>query len=189
MMSQLQALIDMPIPEQVPVSSDYLNKALMAMIAVLPRQGKDAATGALMVDQYVRKLGKFPKGAIDHLWSASIDRLKWFPTIAECNEIVSEWQSRAQQLVHAKSMAGSRIAREKQARFESVMEALKAGTMPQNDIDALPDAWRKMAVDKGYLWLLKDGSYRQRPNTCGMTAEQLEAHQAMVAGLREEGLL
>jgi len=80
MIASLKEVISAPVPEQVPCPSDYLNKALVAMMAVLPRQGKDAVTGALLFDQYARKLGKHPKGAIDYLWSTSIDRLKWLST-------------------------------------------------------------------------------------------------------------
>lgn len=189
MITQLQAVIDMPMPEKVPVSSDYVNKALLAMMAVLPRQGKDSTTGALMVDQYCRKLGQYPKGAIDHLWRESVDRLKWFPTVAECKEIIAEWVSQSDMLGHAKSIAASRINRERDFRFRDAMDALKAGTMPQEQVDALPEPWCKMAVEQGYLWNLKDGTYRPRPNTWGMTPEQLEAHRAIVDQLRAEGLL
>jgi len=189
MMASLQQVLDCPIPEQVPVSSDYLSKALMAMIAVLPRQGKDAATGALMVDQYCRKLGKHPKGAIDHLWSASIDRLKWFPTIAECNEIAGEWIARSQNLRHAKSIAGSRIRRENQDRFDDAMRNLRMGKLSQVEIDALPDAWKRYAENQGHLHLLRDGSYIARPSSIWATDEVLAEAREQLAKAREDGLL
>ena len=189
MMESLRAVIACPIPEIEPVTPDYLNKALMAMLAVLPRQGKDAASGAMMVKQYVLKLGKHPKGAIDHLWSASIDKLRWFPTVAECNEIISEWVSRAQELKHAKSIAESKIAREKDLRFRDALDMLRSRKASQEDVDAYPERWKAYAAEQGFLWKLKDGSYLIRPETTDMTMEELEAHRARVAKLREEGLL
>ena len=189
MMDQLRAVIACPIPEIEPVTPDYLNKALMAMLAVLPRQGKDAATGAMMVKQYVLKLGRHPKGAIDHLWSASIDRLKWFPTVAECNEIISEWVSRSQELKHAKSIAESRIAREKDLRFRDAMDKLRAREADQAEVDDYPDQWKAYAAEQGYLWRLKDGSYLIRPDTLGMSEGELLAHRKRVADMKEAGLL
>lgn len=189
MIASLKAVISAPVPEQAPCPSDYLNKALVAMMAVLPRQGKDAVTGALLFDQYARKLGKHPKGAIDYLWSTSIDRLKWFPTIAECNEIAGEWVSRAQELKHAKSIAESKIAREKDLRFRDALDMLRSRKASQEDVDAYPERWKAYAAEQGFLWKLKDGSYLIRPETMDMTVEELEAHRARVAKLREEGLL
>ena len=189
MMDQLRAVISCPIPEIEAVTPDYLNKAMMAMLAVLPRQGKDAATGAMMIKQYVLKLGKHPKGAIDHLWSASIDRLRWFPTVAECNEIISEWVSRSQELKHAKSIAESKIAREKDLRLRDAIDLLRSGKAVQADVDSYPERWKALAAEQGYLWRLKDGSYLIRPDTMGMTEEELAAHRERVAKLREEGLL
>lgn len=185
----LREIVERPIEGPEPCPPDYLNKALMGMLAVLPRSGKDAATGAVMMTTYTKKLGKYPKGAIGHLWNKSIEECEWFPTIAECIRMAEEWVSDSKMLIHARSVAVSRINRERDYRFNDAMEALKAGTMSQAAIDALPDSWRKMAVEKGHLWHLKDGTYRQRPSTLGMTAEQLEEHRAMVARLREEGLL
>ena len=189
MMDGLAAVISCPIPEQVECPKAYLDQALLGMMAVLPRQGKDAATGAILVEQYVRKLAKHPKGAIAYLWSTSIDRLKWFPTIAECHEIAGEWVSRAQELKHAKSIAESKIAREKDLRLRDAIDLLRSGKADQADVDTYPERWKALAAEQGYLWRLKDGSYLIRPDTMGMTEEELAAHRERVAKLREEGLL
>lgn len=188
-MGQLQAVIDCSAPEHSPCDPEHLNKALMGMMAVLPRQGKDATTGALMVEQYIRKLGNHPKGAIDYLWSKSIDRLKWFPTIAECNEIVAEWMLRAKTIVHAKSIASSKIRHENDLRFRDMVDRLRARQVEQGAVAGLPDAVKRQAVEQGYLWLLKDGTYLIRPDTIDMDDDQKEAHRMRVAKLREDGLL
>lgn len=189
MMSQLEAVISRPAVQPEPCPAEHLQKALMAMMAVLPRQGKDAATGTVMIKQYLLKLAKHPKGAIDHLWSASIDRLEWFPTVAKCNEIIAEWTSRAAEQRHAKDIAGSRIKREKQARFDDAMRALQKGLLGQAEIDALPDKWKRHAVTAGHLWLLKNGEYRARPAFLWMTDDQVEEQRRLVAQWQEEGLL
>lgn len=189
MIESLKAVIACPTLEPDACTPDFLKKALMAMLAVLPRQGKDAATGAIMVEQYVRVLGKMPKGAIEHLWRESINRLRWFPTIAECKEIAGEWVSRAQELKHAKSIAESKIAREKDFRFRDAIDGLRKRTVSQADLDGLEDKWKAYAAEQGYLWRMKDGSYLIRPETMDMTGEELSAHRERVAKLREDGLL
>ena len=189
MMRKLEAVISCPIIQPEPCPPQHLDKALMAMMAALPRQGKDAVSSAVMLRQYVLKLAKHPKGAIDHLWSASIDRLKWFPTVAECNEIIAEWTSRAAEQRHAKDIAGSRLKREKQARFDDAMRALQKGLLSQAEIDALPDKWKRHAVTLGHLWLLKNGEHRARPAFLWMSDEQVEEQRALVAQWQEEGLL
>lgn len=189
MMQKLEAVISCPAIQPEACPPQHLDKALMAMMAALPRQGKDAVSSAVMLRQYVLKLSKHPKEAIDHLWSASIDRLKWFPTVAECNEIIAEWTSRAAEQRHAKDIAGSRIKREKQARFEDAMRSLRKGELSQAEIDALPDKWKRHAVTAGHLWLLKDGAYRARPDFLWMSDEQVEEHRQLVAGWQAEGLL
>lgn len=189
MIQKLEAVILCPAVQPEPCPAEHLQKALMAMMAVLPRQGKDAATGTVMIKQYLLKLAKHPKGAIDHLWSTSIDRLKWFPTVAECNEIIGEWVSRAAEQRHAKDIASSRIQREKQARFDDAMRALQKGQLNQAEIDALPDRWRLHAETVGHLWLLKNGEYRARPSFLWMTDEQIEEQRVLVAQWQKEGLL
>lgn len=189
MIESLKAVIACPTPEPENCPPDFLKKALMAMLAVLPRQGKDAVTGALLVDQYVRVLGKHPKGAIEHVWRESINRLKWFPTIAECKEIANEWVSRAQELKHAKSIAESKIAREKDLRFRDAVDKLRARAVTQAEVDDFPDQWKAYAAEQGYLWRLKDGSYLIRPDTLGMSEEELLAHRKRVADMKEAGLL
>lgn len=189
MMESLRAVISCPVPEQVPCTEEYLSKALMGMAAVLPRQGKDAASGALMMKQYQLKLGKHPKGAIDYLWSKAVDRLQWFPTIAECNSIISEWVSKAQEIGHAKSAAGARLERETSLRFRDAMDVLRFKTATQADVDYLPAAWKKHAVALGRLWELTDGTHIPRPDMFDMTEGEREEYRERLAKLREEGLL
>lgn len=189
MLAKLQEIVERPIEHPEPCTPEYLSKALMGMLAVLPRSGKDSTTGAVMMKTYAAKLGKFPKGAIAHLWNKSIEECQWFPTIAECISMANEWVSEAKTLIHARSIAASRISREQQLRFEDAMVALRQGKMTQDQVDALPDLWKRHAETAGHLWRLKNGEYRARPDFVWMTEERREEQAKMVARLREEGLL
>jgi hypothetical protein len=62
------------------------------MVAVLPRQAVDDLGGELFVEAYRRQLGEYPTDAISYLADEAMRRCKWFPTIAECHEIISGWR-------------------------------------------------------------------------------------------------
>lgn len=189
MMANLQEVMRFPIPEHEPCPKDFLDRALTGMLANLPRQGKDTASGELMMETYRRKLQKHPKGAIAYLWSESIERLEWFPVIAVCNQFIAEWTAQTQGLKHAKDAAKSRYLREKDLRFRDAMDDLRHRSVDQAKIDAMPQEWKDHAVAQGYLWHLTDGSYLACPSTIGMTEEERAAHRARVDKLREDGLL
>ena len=90
---------------------------------------------------------------------------------------------------HAKSIAGSRIRRENQDRFDDAMRNLRMGKLSQVEIDALPDAWKRYAENQGHLHLLRDGSYIARPSSIWATDEVLAEAREQLAKAREDGLL
>jgi hypothetical protein len=86
------------------------------MLAVLPRQNSDEITGELFVEAYTRQLGNWPQSAISYLVDQATRQCRWFPTIAECLDILSGWRrhdadtmrkARASQL-HSQEMAARR---------------------------------------------------------------------------------
>lgn len=64
------------------------------MLAVLPKRHLDAVSGELLVAAYRESLGRYPAQAIDFLRKQAIDECKWFPTVAECHEILTKWRRR-----------------------------------------------------------------------------------------------
>lgn len=66
------------------------------MLAVLPKRGSDELSGELLANAYRRMLGHHTKAEINFLTEQVLGRCKWFPTIAECVEILAEWRRRDQ---------------------------------------------------------------------------------------------
>lgn len=121
------------------------------MLAVLPRQHTDSIGGELFVETYRRQLGHFSDAAIAHLADRATRDCRWFPTIAECLEILAGWQ-RCDEATRRRATAHSlarqeRMERERDERTNSH----PARVMPQDEIDRLPSHLVKLGLAAGYL--------------------------------------
>ena len=90
-LAELATIADCPLPEPLPCSDEHFSRVLRMMLAVLPRRRADELDGELFVTAYERGLRDHPRDAIDFMCDEAIRRCKWFPTVAECVEIISEW--------------------------------------------------------------------------------------------------
>ena len=91
-----------------------MSKILRTMLAVLPRRGSDDVSGELFVSAYQHKLGHLPNDAVSYIADKALETCKWFPTIAECLELLDGWRRvdvftkrkyAAQELEHRENMA------------------------------------------------------------------------------------
>ena len=65
-------------------------KCLRLWEAMLPRRASDEVSGELLARGYWRMLGsKLSQAQMSVLSEMVLDRCKWFPTVAECNEIMA----------------------------------------------------------------------------------------------------
>lgn len=158
LLAEVQAIADAPLAALPPCDSKHLAQCLRAMLAVLPRKQDDELTGELFVRTYQRHLGSYPNAALSYLAQRATAQCKWFPTIHECLDILSGWQRSDGA---AMDQAGARVAveREMQARMDDAFAAMKAGRIMQAEIDALPDRWKRIAVERGHLRRDADGAY------------------------------
>lgn len=128
------------------------------MLAVLPKQNTDEVGGELFVEAYSRHLAGYPNEAISYLASEATGTRKWFPTIAECIEILSHWH-RNDEAVHRRHRAKSLAYRERDARrVDDVPEPLPP--MRQEQVDTLPESLRTMGLKLGYLERDNDGNVK-----------------------------
>lgn len=91
-MAAVKKIADAPLPSLPPCGDRHLMQCLRGMLAVLPRQNSDDIAGELFVEMYRRQLGEHPADAITYLVDQATRNCRWFPTIAECLEIVSGWR-------------------------------------------------------------------------------------------------
>jgi len=159
-MAALVAFVDEPVPEQILCDQGTAERAIKGMMSVLPRQSKDGAAGPLMVETYVRKLTRQPRGAVEFLWSRSVDTLRWFPTVAECLEIIAQWSPPATDLARVKSIADSRIRRERELRFADICAAVVRGEMTVDAVSALPDQVKRILDARNLIRMGRDGEVR-----------------------------
>lgn len=106
-----------PLPDLPPVDPKFLAQCLRMMLAVLPRQNADDIAGELFVAAYKNHLGGYPQDAIQYLTHRATGECKWFPTIAECREILEHWH-RDDEAVHRRNLAARIYWREQEARRE-----------------------------------------------------------------------
>lgn len=162
-MDHLRAILACPEPPVEHCDPAVFAKT-MRSLSILPRKADDELTGELRVHLYRRMLGTYPTAVISFLCEEVLRRCKWFPSIAECIEIIADFPGGLTDLAKGKAIAAARIRFETQARFEEAMAKLKARAMPQADIDAMPLFWRQAGETSGFLKVEPDGRYVARPD-------------------------
>jgi hypothetical protein len=153
-MTELAAIAGQPLSALPPVERDDFAKIMHSMAAVLPKRNMDDATGQAMLAVYYRMIGNMPRPAIAYLAEKAISTCKWFPTVAECKDILARWKPPPP----PQSAARKALFDELQARLDRDMDALKAGTVAQDAIDRWPPRWRQVGATQGYL--TADGKLR-----------------------------
>lgn len=158
MLGRLQAILDCPETPEPPCDRlEYTE--IMRMLSILPRKADDELTGELRQKLYRRMLRSQTQRAMQWLGSQALLRCQWFPTIKECLDIIADMPGGLSDLAKAKRIAAARIRWENQARFDEVMERLRERSMPQDEIDALPDYYKRVGETRSYLRLQADGRY------------------------------
>lgn len=137
-------------------------EVMATLQASLPSQHRSAISLEVQAEAYWRMLGKHTAEQIEFLRVEAIRRLRWFPTIAECLSILSEREA-ANPLLAKRDRVKALIQREKVARFNDWIDAFKRGEVTQESVDAAPPRWRLIAVERGFLRVMDDGTFTIRP--------------------------
>lgn len=162
-LAMMEELASAPLPAQPPCGEGEFAELLRAL-TILPRRADDEVTGELRHAFYRRKLRCYPHEAIKFMVSTALDELNWFPTIAQCLDILARWQ-RNDEAMHRQTAATNLARAERRARFDDLMTALERRELDQAAIDALPFRLRDIAAERGFLRLHDDGVHRARPAT------------------------
>lgn len=161
-LAQAQAIAVAPLPAPETSGDQHVVKCIRVLLAALPKRNSDDVSGELLIKAYQRKLASYPKDQINYLSDKVLERCQWFPTIAECVEIMAGWQ-RDDEAIRTRNRAAAAVRREMEARYDDVMAHLAEGECSQDEIDALPARWKEIADTRGYLRRNEDGSYAARP--------------------------
>lgn len=138
-----------------PVTTEKLAAQLEFMDATLPRRNTDDEGGKKRAAVYAAILGRFSEEAIRYMARRVCETMDWFPTPHQCLQILEGIKAdpgdRGKALRYCQTFL--------QQRLEAFLAGLAAGDISQDQVDAVPEQWRLIAVEKGYLRRLDDGSF------------------------------
>lgn len=157
----LKAWADAQDDRPEPASVNQLARHLEYLAVTLPRQGADDESGQKRTAVYTRILGSYSNDALAYMARRACETLDWFPTPRQCLEILAHYRRPATE----KDVALSLCHRFWQGKFESWFEAVQDGHVDQDTIDNAPKQWRMIAMERGFLRLLEDGSFVLRRPT------------------------
>lgn len=98
------------------------------MVSCLPRQtGTDELGGKLMASMYRHQLSTFSAPAIIFLRDAAVRKCKWFPTVAECLEILGDYRRERSEADHARTLASTLFHAEDRLRIreENIAQSIE----------------------------------------------------------------
>lgn len=138
-----------------PVTPERLGEHLSFMSAALPRQAQDKSGGERKLTVYASIIGKFSDEAIAFMARRACETLNWFPTPNQCLEILEAYSAKPGE----RDKALRYCQKFWQARLEAFLTSLKAGDADQTAVDEVPEQWRMIAMEKGFLRRMDDGSF------------------------------
>lgn len=157
-LGELVALTKEQLPAAEPCDDRHFAQCFRLMSAVLPKQSKDELAGKLFVAAYQRILQTYPKDAISFLAEQSMTRCRWFPTIAECLEILQEWR-RNDVETRKRSRILQAIRHEQEARRSEAYAAKRViRPMTADEVAALSEPMVALGLSCGALKRLDDGT-------------------------------
>lgn len=157
MVIALQKVVNSPLPAPEPCDDKHFAQCLRLMAAVLPKQSKDEIDGKLFVAAYKRILQSHSREAISYLAEEAMSRCRWFPTIAECLEILQDYR-RDDDAVRLRAAISSRLVQERRQRWEDESKErakrepeIRRNQLTQDDVDKLPAHLVKLGLNIGAL--------------------------------------
>lgn len=159
MLNWVKGIADSRLPELPACDDRHFAKCLRIMLAVLPKQNTDELGGELFVEAYSRQLGHYPNEAISFLADRATATCRWFPTIAECLEILRGWH-RNDEAQRRKWQAASLVRKEKNQRWVRTEEENRNRHVgiSQNEIDGMPPKMIELGIACGALVRDEDGN-------------------------------
>lgn len=135
-------------PEELAVHMRYLR-------AALPSRPTDIETGKRRVAVYTRTLCRYAPESIARMAEKAAETCRFFPTVSECVAILDSMIEPPTDRERALSLCQQFW----QCRFDEWLAELRQPDAAQAIVDAVPDQWRRIAVERGLLRRMDDGTY------------------------------
>jgi hypothetical protein len=176
-LAQVDHIASLPLPALAPSSETHFLQCLRTL-SLLPHRQEDDLSGELRLALYRKHFGHYSTAALSFLVEKATMECRFFPTPQECKAILDRWSRRdspALAVEHARMMA----SRERQARFDALMVRFRDGEVTQDEVDKLPERWRRIAATRGYLWeenhqlrpVRKVGEIREGQSPAGLVGQ------------------
>jgi len=134
----------------VPATADQLVDCLETMEANLPRQRMDDRSGQIKANTIATVLSEYTGEALAFLTYQAIRRLRWFPSVRECLDILAEYRR-----PEPEQQIALRLCQDYQTeQFDRWFANVSAG----HPIGDVPEQWQRIAVERGVLRRLPGGS-------------------------------
>lgn len=185
-MMELRAICACPTPKPEPASPYYVDECITILLTSLPKRAHGEDDGEILNRTYRAALKHYSARSLKYLAKRALAKCKWFPTIAECMEIIGEYQGDGEAFGALKVGAEARIRRELNIRMDEAVAAMARRELGQDEIDALPDLTKRVATEKGYLWKWPDGRFTVRLDLDRLDEESREAERAKIRAMFTE---
>lgn len=139
------------------VTKDELARHLKFLASALPSKSVDGDAGRDRVAVYFRMLGEYTSAEIAYMAERACREHDWFPTPAQCLAILKTYRAP----LPDKEIARANCQAFLQRQMEAFLDDLAGRAVPQSEIDAKPDQWKRIAENQGLL-RLTDGKFTQR---------------------------
>ena len=178
-LADLRAIAAAPPPAPQRSTDEHFSSCMKAL-DILPRRAADEMGGKLQYKLYRRMLGGYSDGALSYLVEAALARCAWFPTIAECMDLLRAFPNAE---VHAarRDKAIGLHQREMQHRQDAIIARLERRELSDTQIASLPEHIQRIGWTKGLLWKFKDGTFTVRPDPGRLSPDELQEVRDWVA--------
>lgn len=140
-----------PIEAPAPATQDQLAKHLQFMAATLPSKALDETAGKMRVAVYGSLLSGYSNEALAFMARQACKTLDWFPTPRQCLDLIADYRPPVSDQETALRLCQDYTV----GKFDSWFENVSAG-QPIGDV---PAQWVRIAVERGVLRRLEDGSH------------------------------
>lgn len=141
-----------------PASVDQISRHLRFLDASLPSKAIDDTTAKMRFAVYIKMMSKFSNEALSFMGQRACETLDWFPTVKQCLTILADFRPPQTD----RDLALTYCHQFTQKRFEDWIALVMEGEATPDQIEAVPDQWRRIAVERGGLRRVGDG-YEIRP--------------------------
>lgn len=151
----LRAWAESQSPIAEPATVPQISRHLSFIAATLPSKNVDEEGGKQRTAVYARLLDGFSNDALAFMSRRVCETLDWFPTPRQCLDILDRYRPAQSERERALSLCHAFD----RGQFEDFLAAFERKEATRDSIMLVPEQWRRIAMERGYLRLMQDGAF------------------------------